>query len=162
MISHFDESSEYLLSDEFSCFFDENTSKIVETSMEFNETSLEDDSNPLFVQRHSLSENRRNKRISVLTDFLTLQRMLTLEIDIITGIGDNNMKNLWTNPTHKRSATVVKVQNSDFKIHADDSVGSAGNSNKLKYIEAEMDVFYKVFTDQPSSQSTMSTLKFVN
>lgn len=91
-----------------------------------------------------------------------MQRLLAIEIDILTGIGENNMKNLWVNPKHERSNTAVKVQLNDFNISQDDSKSSLGNLQKLKYIEQELDIFYKVFTSKPSHSSNIVSLKFVS
>ena len=114
------------------------------------------------ITRQSYLDDRAVKRISVLTDFLTMQRLLAIEVDILTVIGENNMKNLWMNPEHKRSNTAVKVQNSDFKISMDDSISSLGNLQKLRYIEQELEIFYRVFTNKPSHTSNFASKLFVS
>jgi len=107
-------------------------------SVDYNEETLE-------IKE---SGGKKMSRISYFSDFILMQQLITLEIDIIIGVTENNIKFLsgFTKLSQKKENKVYRL---NFGLEEKDLLASS-NAYKIRLLEDQMDRFIKIFrTDDP-------------
>lgn len=102
------------------------------------------------------------KRISYFSDFILMQQLMTIEIDVLVGRTNNFMKYL--DLQHDNEARVDKDKpakhesiSKSFKIDAGIDLHTVeSNMDKIKAIEARMDHFIEVFSKSDSGEQVLN------